>query len=364
MGKILVTGASGFIGGRIVRQLCERGERVRVLVRSTASLSGLRGLPVEIAQGDITIGHTVYRALAGCDRLMHVAAVYKFWDPDPAAVLDPAIRGTREVLDAVRARGAQIRKIVVTSSVAAIGVGRGDEVLDETAEWGLGDTEQYLVAKRRAEEIALEASKELPITVVNPAGVFGPGDAKPTPSGGLILKYLNWSFPFRFPGGPNGLSVVDVDDVARGHLLAMDHGRVGERYILGGENLRFTQMLETLSSITSLPGPGGAPPQALAMLFGRVSELVARLTDIEPEITYKMARDFFDTTFWVSSAKAERELGYTHRPARETLARAVRWYLDRGYVKPERAARVRYDELPASDPLPALPRARAAAIRA
>ncbi len=194
----------------------------------------------------------------------------------------------------------------------------------------------------------------------NCAGVFGPGDAKPTPSGGLITKYLNWSMPIRFPGGPNGLSVVDVDDVARGHLLALDKGRIGERYILGGENLRFTQLLETMSSITGLPGPGAEPAKPLAMLFGRLSELGARVFGGEPEVTYKMARDCFDTTFWVSSEKAERELAYTHRPARKTLARAIRWFLDRGYVKPEIAARVRYDELPPSDPPPALPTARAA----
>jgi dihydroflavonol-4-reductase len=360
MAKILVTGASGFIGARIVRQLCERGEQVKVLARPSASLAGIKGLPVEVAIGDITIGHTVFRALAGCDRLLHVAAVYKFWDANPANVLDPAIQGTREVLGAVRARGDQIRKVVVTSSVAAIGAGHGDDVLDEQSEWRLDDSELYIVAKRRAEEVALAASRELPIVVVCPGGVFGPGDAKPTPSGGLITKYLNWSMPIRFPGGPNGLSVVDVDDVAKGHLLALDKGRVGERYILGGENLRFTQVLEMLSSITGLPGPGGEPAKPLAMLFGRLSELGARVFGGEPEVTYKMARDCFDTTFWVSSAKAERELGYTHRPARKTLARAIRWFLDRGYVKPEIAARIRYDDLPPSDPPPVLPHERAA----
>jgi dihydroflavonol-4-reductase len=360
MAKYLVTGASGFIGSRIARQLCERGDRVRVLVRQGSSLAALKGLPVEVSYGDITIGHTVYRALAGCDRLFHVAAVYKMWDPNPKKVLDPAIVGTREVLSAARARGDDLEKIVVTSSVAAIGCGKPGDVLDEDADWRLDDAEQYIVAKRRAEEIALEASRDLPIVAVCPGGVFGPGDAKPTPSGGLVLRYLNWSLPFHFPGGPNGISVTDVDDVARGHLLAMEKGRVGQRYILGGENLTLTQIVETLAGITGLPGPGGEPPKGVAELFGRVSELYARLSGDEPEITHKMARDFFDGSFWVSSSKAERELGYVHRPARKTLARAIRWYLDRGYVKPVIASRIRYDELPGPDPEPVLPHERAA----
>src|SRR5579859_3455301 len=174
MAKILVTGASGFIGSRIVRQLCERGDEVKVLLRPTASRAALKGLPVEIAEGDILIGHTVYRALAGCDRLFHVAAVYKMWDRDPRKVMEPSLRGTREVLDAVRRRDGRIERVVVTSSVAAIGCTRGEEPLDENAEWNLEGSEQYVVAKRRAEEIALEASRSLPIVVVNPAGVFGP----------------------------------------------------------------------------------------------------------------------------------------------------------------------------------------------
>ncbi|MGZ5968095.1 MAG: NAD-dependent epimerase/dehydratase family protein, partial [Polyangiales bacterium] len=268
MAKALVTGASGFIGSRLVRQLVERGDDVKVLLRPTASRAGLKGLPVEIAEGDITIGHTVYRALAGCDRLYHVAAVYKMWDPDPAKIMEPSIRGTTEVLEAVRRRGNQIRKVVVTSSVAAVASNDRPEPLDETAEWNLADSELYIVAKRRAEEIAL-AAKDLPIVVVNPSGVFGPGDAKPTPSGYLIVRYLNWKGPIAFPGSPSGMSVVDVDDVAQGHILAMEKGRIGERYILSGDNTTITKMVETLASITGLPGPGRDAGKGLVELLGR-----------------------------------------------------------------------------------------------
>ncbi len=363
MPKVLVTGASGFIGSRLVRHLVERGDDVKVLIRPSSSRAGLAKLPVEIAEGDITVEHTVYRALAGCDRVFHVAAAYKMWDPNPASILQPAVEGTRCVLSAVRHRGDKIRKIVVTSSVAAIGVNRHPEPMDERFEWNLQDSEIYIVAKRKAEELALAAAGELPIVVVNPCGVFGPADRKPTPSGTLVLRYLNWRAPIAFPGGPGGISVVDVDDVVAGHALAMEKGRVGERYILGGENLTMTQIVETMSSITGLRGPGAPVAKGLAELTGRLMELRARITGAEPDVTYKMARDFYDGFMWVSSAKAEKELGYVHRPARKTLARAIRWYLDHGYVDPKTAAEVRYDDLPGRDPEPTLPHEREAVFK-
>lgn len=363
MAKALVTGASGFLGGRLVRALVERGEDVKCLVRPTASRKHLKKLPVEIVDGDITIEHTVYRALAGCDRVYHVAAAYKMWDPNPAKIMEPAVAGTRAVLDAVKARGSRIERVVVTSSVAAIGSNKSPEPLDETADWNLGDSEIYIVAKRRAEELALSMADEVPLVVVNPSGVFGPADARPTPSGVLVVRYLNWKGPIGFPGGPGGMSIVDVDDVAQGHIAAMNKGRLGERYILGGENLTVTQIVETMSSITGLGGPSAPFGQGLVELVGRGMELAARLTGGEPELTYKMARDFYSTFVWVSSAKAERELGYAHRPARKTLARAIRWYLDNGYVDPKIAAEVRYDDLPGPDPAPSLPHERNAVFK-
>lgn len=363
MAKALVTGASGFIGSRLVRNLVERGDDVKCFVRPTASRAALKGLPVEIVQGDITIEHTVYRALAGCDRVYHVAAAYKMWDANPAKILDPAIRGTREVLNAIQKRGSQIRRVVVTSSVAAVGTSPKPVAMDEDHVFNLNDSEVYIVAKRRAEELALSLAGELPIVVVNPCGVFGPGDARPTPSGALVVRYVNWRGPIPFPAAAGGISIVDVDDICQGHIGAMDRGRVGERYLLGGDNLTFTQIIETMSSITGLRGPGKPTSKGLAELVGRGMELVARITGDEPEVTYKLSRDFFDTFMWASSKKAETELGYKHRPARKTLARALRWYLDRGYVKPNIAAEIRYDDLPGPDPLPSLPHERTAVYR-
>lgn len=363
MAKALVTGASGFIGARLVRNLVERGDEVKAFIRPTASRSALKGLPVEIAEGDITIEHTVYRALAGCDRVYHVAAAYRMWDPDPQKILDPAIAGTRGVLEAIKKRGSQIKRVVVTSSIAAVGTNPRPEPVDEDFAFNLEDSEIYIIAKRRAEELALSMAKELPIVVVNPCGVFGPGDARPTPSGALVTKYLNWRGPIPFPASAGGISIVDVDDVCQGHIGAMEKGRLGERYLLGGDNLTFTQIIETMSSITGLGGPGKPASKGLAELVGRGMELFARITGDEPEVTYKMSRDFFDTFMWASSKKAEGELGYKHRPARKTLARAIRWYLDRGYVAPKRAAEIRYDDLPGPDPAPSLPHERNAVFR-
>ncbi len=165
MAKVLVTGATGFIGARIARQLCEAGEAVKVLARPTASLAHLKGLPVDVVHGDITVGHTVYRALAGCDRLFHVAAVYKMWDRDPERVLRPSIDGTREVLEAVRRREGEIRKVVVTSSVAAIGMTREPVEMDEQSKWKLDDSEPHIVAKRRPAKVPRSVRNQPPRVV-------------------------------------------------------------------------------------------------------------------------------------------------------------------------------------------------------
>jgi dihydroflavonol-4-reductase len=323
----------------------EEGHHVKLLARASSSLRMLEGLPkdrAEVVLGDIQIGHTIYRALAGCDRMFHVAANFKMWDRDPSVILDASIVGTREVLGAARARG--LRKIVVTSSTAAVGATREATVMDETFEFNRHDSETYMVAKWRAEQIALEmAADGMPIVVVNPSGVFGPGDYKPTPSGDLIVKYLSWSLPGGIPITGGGINVVDVDDVVRGHILAMEKGRIGERYILAGDNVTFEQVFTMLSEITGLPGGGARTTRGAAMLVGRLLETGARIFGGEPPVTYKLARDFVDHYVWVTSAKAERELGYTHRPTKKALARSIRWYVDNGYVSKRAAKRIRFD---------------------
>lgn len=336
----LVTGASGFVGSRLVRALVERGEKVKAFVRAGSSLRQLADLPpdrMKLAVGDITVEHTVYRALAGCDRMYHVASNFKMWDRDPDTILGPAIEGTKATLEAARRRG--IEKIVVTSSVAALGTSSGQEPMDETHEFNLKDPETYVLSKYEADRVALEAADQgQPVVVVRPAAIYGPGDWKPTPTGESIVTYLKTPPSLSIPITEGGISVVDVDDVVEGHIAAMHKGEVGEAYILGGENITFRQLIELLSDITGLALPGATLSQGTISLVGSLMELKAELFGGDPKVTKRLARDYACAYAWVTSEKAERALGYEHRAARQTLARAVRWYLEHGYV-PERAAR-------------------------
>jgi len=340
----LVTGASGFVGSRLVRALVERGERVKGFVRAGSSLKQLEGLPedrFQLAFGDITAMHTVYRALSRCDRMYHVASNFKMWDSNPDNILKPAIEGTRATLEAAKKR--KLSKVVVTSSTAALGSEPKPEPMDETHEFNLKDPETYIRSKHEAEQVAHEfAAEGLPVVMVLPSGIVGPGDWKPTPTGASIVQYLKLSPAMRAPVTEGGLNFVDVDDVVQGHMLAMDKGTVGERYVLGGDNVTFEQMFATLSALTGL-----APPmrigQGWVSLAAALMELNANLGGGNPTVTRRMARDFAFSYVFVTSEKAENELGYTHRPAREALARSVRWYLEKGYVPDKAARRVRLE---------------------
>jgi dihydroflavonol-4-reductase len=187
------------------------------------------------------------------------------------------------------------------------------------------------------------ASHGLPVVVVNPATILGPGDYKPTPSADLLLTFLRWSMPFGFPYTPGGFSVVDVDDVVAGHISAMQRGRVGERYILGGTNTTVENLFETVAEITGLRGPGWKCPPGLVVLGGALSQLYARFSQRTPQLTYKFARDYIGSYVWVSSRKAETELGFAHRPLRATLARAIRFFLENRMVPQGRVAKLRFD---------------------
>jgi dihydroflavonol-4-reductase len=325
--------------------MVDQGYPLRIMVRPGSSLNALQEIPshkYEVVHGDVRIEHEVYRALAGCDRLLHLAAVFKMFARDPNEILEGAILGTEATLSAAKKR--DLKKVVVTSSVAAVGVNDKPEPLAEDAQFNLEDSETYIVAKRRAEELALGfVDQGVPLVVVNPSGIFGPGDWKPTPSGESILKFLRWKMPFRFPTSEGGMNMVDVDDVAAGHLGALEKGRVGERYILGGENVTLEQMFQMLSEITGLRGPGSKSSRASAMWMGRVMEMGARAFGGEPPLTYRLARDFVGRYAWVTSKKAENELGYQHRPARVTLQRAVQWYVYHGYLDKSHVRRMRLD---------------------
>lgn len=339
---ILVTGASGFLGSRLVKQLVARGERVKGLVRAGANLDMVRGLPEDAFQlvyGDVLVDHSVYRALAGCDRLFHVASNFSMWSRDPEVILAPAVRGTENVLWAARRR--RIERIVVTSSVAVLGNTQGPTVMDEQHRFNLVDPETYYLSKVRADAVVTEAMAQgQPIVSVLPAALFGPGDRKPTPNGRLLLDYLRRSPDFRVPIFDGGFNIVDVDDVAVGHVLAMEGGRVGERYILGGENVTFEQLFSTLSDLTGLATPGGRlGPLALGVI-ALFLELYAQWTGQPPPITRRTVKNRVNQYLWVSSDKAQRDLGYRARSLKETLDRAIRWFLRNGYLTESQARRI------------------------
>jgi len=345
---ILVTGASGFIGNALVRRLIARGEHVKAFVRAGADLRTLEGLPADrfqLAFGDITVEHTVYRALASCSQLFHVAGAYDYRKSSRKHVLDSGGLGTRAVIGAARRR--DLENIVVTSSAAVLGTTTTPEPMDETHSFNLVDAEPYVQAKVEA-DLALEEliADGMPIVRVLPTGVFGPGDWKPTPNGQSVLEYLKLSPGLSMPVSEGGISVVDVDDVVEGHLRAMEVGEIGERYILGGENVTFTELFQTLADITGLAEPSEPKGPLTIGLFASVLEMFASFTGKPPLLTSRLARDYAHAYVWVTSEKAERDLGYQHRPARESLARSVRWFIEKGYVPGPIADQVRLELRP------------------
>ena len=349
MSFTLVTGATGFLGSQLVRTLIERGESVKAFVRPGSNLAALSGYPSDqfkIAVGDIRIEQSVFAALANCSRMYHVAANFKIWDPKPSRIILPAIEGMRATLRAARSR--KLEKIVVTSTAGVLGTTASEEPMDETHAFNLLDPEAYFAAKVAADQVAAEFIAEgLPIVMALPATIAGPGDWKPTPNGRLLLEYLKTPPTSHFPVSGGGINVVDVEDVALGHVGAMDHGVVGERYLLGGENLTFSQLFETLCDLTGLAEPSAPKSKGLMKFAGKLFELNARLRGGEPRITSRMANDYVDTFSYLTSKKAETALGYRHRPAREALARSVRWFLANGYLPQKAASRVRLELRPA-----------------
>jgi len=345
---ILVTGATGLIGGTLVRKLVERGEKVKAFVRAGSDLRGLEALPndrCQLAFGDATIEHTVYRALASCSQLYHVAGPFQYMPAHPQQLIDDARYQTRAVLGAARRRG--IENIVVTSSTAVLGTSSTAEPIDETHGYNLVDAEPYVQAKVAADEVVQELVADgMPIVSVLPAGVFGPRDYKPTPNGQSLIEYLKLPPSFSVPVSEGGISVVDVEDVVNGHIRAMEVGDVGERYILGGENVTYTQFFQMLADITGLAEPSDPKGPLAISLVAWLAELKAELTGSRPALTTRLARDYAHAYVWVTSEKAEQTLGYQHRPARETLARATRWLLEHGYVPSKVAERVRLELRP------------------
>jgi len=324
---VLVTGATGFIGSAVARQLSESGTKIRCLVRETSNMKNLDGLYVEIALGDIRDIDSVRRALKGCDNVFHLAAVYASWLPDPGLMYRVNEEGTRNVMTACRESG--IQKVVYCSSVAALGA-HGQTPADESARFNLNATrDHYYISKYRAEQVALEFARSgLPVVIVNPSNPIGPRDIAPTPTGALIINLLKGKFPGYVDGGSN---LIDVTDCARGIVAAMEKGQPGQKYILGNRNVSIKEYFDL---IVSTAGTGKSPsiriPTWLAIISGYGYQMLARITGKSPVTSASWARVGSHYSWWDCS-KARENLGLGQRPLAESVAEAVEWFEHNGY---------------------------------
>ena len=325
----LVTGATGFVGSAVARALLRAGHRVRVLVRPNSDRRNLADLCVEIAEGSMEDPPSLVRAVAGCRYVYHVAADYRIWVPDPAPMFRANVVGTRDLLVAALEAGAE--RVVYTSSVATLGLvsgGSADEKTPSRVEDMIGP---YKRSKFEAEEVARElaVARGLPVVIVNPSTPVGPGDIKPTPTGRLILEAARGQMPAFVD---TGLNIVHVDDVAAGHLAAAEKGRIGERYILGGENLSLAEILAEVSQVVGRRAPRFRIPHSVLLPIAFGAECTARITGRAPFVTLDGVR-MSRKKMYFTSDKASRELGYAPRPARQAISDAVAWFRTNGYLR-------------------------------
>jgi dihydroflavonol-4-reductase len=331
----LVTGATGFVGSHVARQLVSAGYPVRVLVRKNSNLRALEGLALEHVEGDLRDAGSLESAMKGVRRVYHVAADYRLWTRDPREIYRTNVEGTRSLLEA--ASRASVERIVYTSTVATIAVPHGgDSLPDESTSASLDQMiGHYKRSKFLAELEAIKAAGAgVPVVIVNPTAPVGTADWKPTPTGRIIVDFLNGKIPAYVD---TGLNVAPVEDVAKGHLLAAEKGRIGERYILGGRNMTLKEILDALAPIAGRPAPRFRLPHAVALAAGYADELYSRIAGREPQIPVegvKMSRH----RMFVATGKAERELGYQPGSIEEAFERSVGWYREHGYIQ-SRAAR-------------------------
>jgi dihydroflavonol-4-reductase len=325
----LVTGATGFVGAAVVRALLARGQKVRVLSRANSSRRNLEGLDIEVAVGDLLDADSLTRAVAGCRGVYHVAADYRLWVPDPDQMFKANIDGTRSLLLAAKQAG--VERIVYTSSVATLGINKDHTPSDEVTPVSIDDMiGTYKKSKFLAEEEVkrLVKDSQVPAVIVNPSMPVGPGDVKPTPTGRMVVEAASGKMPAYVD---TGLNVVHVDDVAMGHLLAFDKGQVGERYILGGENLTLAEILGLICGLVGRKPPTVKLPRLPLFPIAVIAETWGRISGIEPMLTVdslKMAAKYMH----YSSARAERELGYKARPAKDAFADAIAWFKTQGVL--------------------------------
>jgi dihydroflavonol-4-reductase len=327
-GKTLVTGGTGFVGRAVVEELLAAGRPVRVLVRNPAH-PALAGLTVEVAVGDLTDPESLTRALDGCTHLFHVAADYRLWVPDPAAMYAVNVDGTRQLLEAAAAQN--LTRVVYTSTVGALGnPGDGTPGTEDTPVHLEEMVGHYKRSKFMGEAVALDFARQgLPLVVVNPSTPVGPWDSRPTPTGQMIVDYLKRRMPAYLE---TGLNLVHVQDVAKGHLLAEAQGQVGEKYILGNENLSLSEIFQLLAEITGVPAPTVKLPYwpvlGLAYAEEFFSTHIRRQPPRMPVTAIRMAKKFM----YFDNRKAIEYLGLTLTPVRQALADAVAWFKEHGYA--------------------------------
>jgi len=327
--KCFVTGATGFLGSHVARQLLARGAELRLLVRATSRTDNIDDLAAERVIGDLRDPESLKKGMSGCEFVFHVAADYRLWARNGQELYDSNVEGTRNVLQAARDSG--VRRVIYTSSVATMGFGNNGRLTDERTPVALSNMiGDYKRSKFMAERLVIEAGLAgQNVAMVNPTTPIGERDIKPTPTGRIVVDFLRRKFPAYVD---TGLNLVDVVDCAEGHLLAMEKAVPGERYILGGENLTLKQILDKLAAITGLPSPKVKLPYAMAYATGVVDTLVTGgIMRREPRVTLDSVRMGRKKMF-VTSAKAERELGWNPRPVDGALRRAAEWFQANGYA--------------------------------
>jgi dihydroflavonol-4-reductase len=326
---VFITGATGFVGSHVARALADHGADLRLLVRQNSNLKNIQDLKADLVTGDLRDPASLEKGIAGSDVLFHVAADYRLWVRDPDEMYHANVEGTRAILDAARKNG--VRRVVYTSSVATMGFVQNGAPADENSPVSLDHMiGPYKRSKFMAEQVAIEAARSgLDLVIVNPSTPVGERDIKPTPTGRIVVDFLKKKFPAYVDAG---LNLVDVKQCAHGHIAALEKGRSGERYILGGENLTLKQILDKLAAITGLPSPKVRVPYVLALATGVVDELVTgRIRGREPRATIDAVRMGRKKMF-VSSAKAEHELGWKIVPVDDALQRAATWFRENGYA--------------------------------
>jgi dihydroflavonol-4-reductase len=334
MKPTLVTGANGHLGNNVCRQLVERGERVRAMIRASADPAPLAGLDLEIVRGDILDAASTARAIDGCGRVYHTAAGFLMWSRDPERdIIRPSVEGTRNVLEAAARAG--VEKVVYTSTTGTLGFPPTPTESFDESHFNTDPHTHYVRGKIAAEQAAFDVAKRtgLPVVAILPGFILGPRFWKVSESVHQVAQYLNQGAPLYFDGG---FGVVDVEDVARGELLAMDKGRPGERYILSGENVTVKGLFDLMAELTGLKAPTLRAPLPLLRVLAGTLELAGKVTGSRPMLDRSQVDEFAGKYAYFDSRKAERELGYTHRPARETVGRTIAWLVDRGFVTERR----------------------------